>query len=59
MFESHRITDQRQAIALCDACPARDWCEEQRLETVSEFGVAVGVWAGKAYAERDYRVPAA
>jgi len=56
LFESEKVQDRSKAIALCGGCPANWWCERERQATVAEFGIAVGVWAGRAWTERDYRV---
>lgn len=42
------------------SCTQRDWCEGERMATLDEFKIAVGVWSGRIWTHRECHVdPAA
>lgn len=60
LFESADEQDHLEAKALCDVCPARDWCEEQFKAAVSATMLAgygpSGTWAGRYMGRASTRV---
>ena len=45
----------KEAAEQCKtSCRQRVWCEQRRLDTVAEHGLALGVWAGEIWRYRDY-----